>query len=212
MSTPNNHDKRLDQSQPAALNPKQAGALHGSERRNNGVSGAVVLLTALVIFVVVAVELCSGISKAVNAGMLKDASPSGTDAKTMEVRQLGSVPSSPEIHRKLTELTQPLPTPQVQADESNQQDVADLHAREDLLLENYTWEDRAQGKMRIPIERAMALIAQSGLPVAPKVDHAPLLAHDSNPVVARPLTNGFARTGYEQEQAQAQRVGNNRAP
>ena len=45
--------------------------------------------------------------------------------------------------------------------------MADLHAREDLLLNNYSWVDQAQGKVRIPIERAMELIAQRGLPVAP---------------------------------------------
>jgi len=54
------------------------------------------------------------------------------------------------------------------------------------------------------------LIAQSGLPVAPQVDTAPLLTGDSKPVVQVPLTNGFARTGYEQDQALAQKVENER--
>ncbi len=94
------------------------------------------------------------------------------------------------------------PTPRLQTDDGNQ-DVADLHAREDLLLENYSWADRAQGKVRIPIERAMELIAQRGLPVAPAVEHAPLLTGEKKPVMAVPLTNGFARTGYELDQAQA---------
>ena len=39
--------------------------------------------------------------------------------------------------------------------------------REDLLLDNYSWVDRSQGKVRIPIERAMELMPQRGLPVAP---------------------------------------------
>jgi hypothetical protein len=50
----------------------------------------------------------------------------------------------------------------------------------------------------------MALIALNGLPVAPAVTEAPLMAGDSKPVVAVPLTNGFARTGYEHDVAVAQ--------
>ncbi len=69
-------------------------------------------------------------------------------------------------------LTQEFPTPRVQTDDGNQ-DVADLHAREDLLLDNYTRVDGKPGEVRIPIERAMELIAQRGLPVAPAVQQAP---------------------------------------
>jgi hypothetical protein len=51
----------------------------------------------------------------------------------------------------------------------------------------------------------MELIAQSGLPVAPEVDHEPLLTGDSKRVVAVPLTNGFPWTAYELEQTAAER-------
>jgi hypothetical protein len=33
-----------------------------------------------------------------------------------------------------------------------------------------------------------------------------LLTGDTKPVVAVPLTNGFARTGYEQDMAQAEKI------
>ena len=102
---------------------------------------------------------------------------------------------------KVAELTQTFPTPRVQTDDGNQ-DVADLHAREELLLNNYTWADQKAGKVRIPIERAMELIAERGLPVAPTVQTAPLMTGDSKPTVTAPLTNGFAPTSYEQEEAQ----------
>ena len=49
----------------------------------------------------------------------------------------------------------------------------------------------------------MELVAQRGLPVAPAVVEAPLMTGDSEPVVTVPLTNGFARTGYEQDLAVA---------
>jgi hypothetical protein len=78
--------------------------------------------------------------------------------------------------------------------------------REDLLLDNYTWVDQSQGKIRIPIERAIQIIAQQGLPVAPAVQQAPLLAGDQKPAITAPLTSGFARTGYEQDLAAAQKA------
>jgi hypothetical protein len=106
------------------------------------------------------------------------------------------LPSSPELQNKMAELTQQFPTPRVQTDDGNQ-DVADLHAREDLLLENYTRVDGKPGTVRIPIERAMELVAQRGLPVAPAAQKAPLMAGDSVPAIQEPLTNGFARTAYE---------------
>jgi hypothetical protein len=58
---------------------------------------------------------------------------------------LGNLPSSPELQNKMAELTQQFPTPRLQTDDGNQ-DVADLHAREDLLLENYSWADRRRAR------------------------------------------------------------------
>jgi hypothetical protein len=107
------------------------------------------------------------------------------------------------MQNKIAEITQSFPTPRVQLDDGNQ-DVADLHAREDILLGNYSWVDQSKGTVRIPIERAIEIIAQRGLPVAPAVQTQPLMTGDSTPKVTAPLTNGFARTGYEQEQAQSQ--------
>jgi hypothetical protein len=112
------------------------------------------------------------------------------------------MPSNPEMQSKLGEMTEHFPTPRLQTDDGNQ-DVADLHAREDLLLDNYSWVDESTGKVRIPIERAMELIAQRGLPVAKAVTQGPLMTGDKRPVIALPLTNGFARTGYELDQAAA---------
>jgi hypothetical protein len=74
-----------------------------------------------------------------------------------------------------------------------------MHAREDLLLNYYSWIDRSSGKVRIPISRAMEIVAKGGLPVAPAEQTEPLMAGDRAPVVTVPLTDGFARTGYEQQ-------------
>ena len=77
--------------------------------------------------------------------------------------------------------------------------MTDLHGREDLLLDNYSWVDKPGGAVRIPIERAMELTAQRGLPVAPAEQRQALMMGDAEPHVQMPLTDGFARTGYEQE-------------
>jgi len=174
----------------------------GFERSDVGIPGIVVFLTALAIFVAVTGLLCYGIGKVINAHMNKEDGRTAKWTKTVDVRQLGNMPSSPELQNKMAEFTQTFPTPRVQTDDGNQ-DVADLHAREALLLDSYSWVNQSQGKVRIPIERAMELIAQRGLPVAPAVETAPPMTGDNVPTVTVPLTDGFAPTAFEQEEAQA---------
>ncbi len=183
--------------------PEDIDASAGYEQSDVRVTGIIVFLTALAIFVAVIGVLSYGIGKVINARMNKEDGPNTKWTQTVNIRELGNLPNNPEMQHKVAELTQSFPTPRLQLDDGNQ-DVAELHQREDLLLENYSRIDGSQGKVRIPIERAMELIAQRGLPVAPTVQHGPLLAGDMEPVVAVPLTNGFARTGYEQDQAATQ--------
>jgi len=198
----------LDSHEPEDRKPEEIDASKGYEASDVRISGVVGFLVAMSIFAVVTGMLAYGIGKFLNAHMAKEDGPKNKWAAPVDVRPLGNMPSSPELQHKVAELTQQFPTPRLQNDDGLQ-DLADLHAREDLLLENYSWADQAQGsprRVRIPIERAMELIAQRGLPVAPAVEQAPLLTGDSKPVVAVPLTNGFTRTGYEQDQAAAQAV------
>jgi hypothetical protein len=183
--------------------PKDVNASSGYEQTDIKVTGIVVFLTSLLIFVGVAGVLTYGIGKLINARLTKEDGPNNKWTKTADVRELGNLPSSPELQNKIAEITRSFPTPRVQTDDGNQ-DVADLHAREALLLNNYSWVDQSKGKVRIPIERAMELIAQRGLPVAPSTAHVPLLAGEKQPEVTVPLTSGFAPTGYEQEVAAAQ--------
>lgn len=190
----------------ASHGPKEVNASSGYEQTDVKATGIIVFLTSLAIFVAVSGVLTYGIGKLINARMAKEDGPNSKWTKTADVRELGNMPSSPELQNKIAEITKSFPTPRVQTDDGNQ-DVADLHEREDLLLNNYSWVDQTQGgarKVRIPIERAMELIAQRGLPVAPTTQYAPLLADETQPVVTVPLTSGFARTGYEQEVAAAQ--------
>lgn len=198
MPTHNSHD-------PEDRKAEEVDASKGFEASDVRVSGVVIFLLSLCFFAGVTALLAYGIGKAINARMAKEDGPRSKWSQTVDLRPLGDMPNNPEMQNKLAEMTQKFPEPRVQTDDGNQ-DVADLHAREDLLLSNYSWADQTQGKVRIPIERAMELIAQRGLPVATAVEQAPLMTGDAKPAVAVPLTTGFARTGYELDQAAAQAV------
>jgi hypothetical protein len=43
-------------------------------------------------------------------------------------------------------------------------DLLALRAKEEAVLETYAWVDKGRGTVRVPIERAMELLAQRGLP------------------------------------------------
>ena len=185
--------------------PVKVDASLGYEGTDVKVTGIVVFLTALAIFVAVTGVLCIGIGKVINSEMAKADGPVTKWNHPVDVRKLGNLASSPEIQEQFAQLANRFPTPRLQTDDGYQE-ISDMHAKEDLLLENYSRvgaeAGAAQGKgtVRIPIERAMELIAERGLPVAPQAAQVPLLAEDSTPVVKAPLTDGFARTGYEQDQ------------
>ena len=186
--------------QPEDHSPDEIDVEAGYEKTDVGVTGIVVFLVSLGIFVAVTGVLCYGIGYVFNAELNREDGPTNKWTKTADIRQLGNLPANPDMQRKVAEITQQFPTPRVQVDDGNQ-DVTDLHAREDLLLDNYTWVDRSQGKVRIPIERAMELLVESNtLKTVAPVQAAPLLTGDTKQgVVTTPLTDGFARTGYEQD-------------
>ena len=199
------HNEPDDQKVLGSHGPSEIDASAGYEQTDVKVTGIIVFLVSLAILVAVCGVVTYGMGKLINARMNKEDGPNNKWTKTAQIRELGNLPSSPDMQNKVAEITRSFPTPRVQTDDGNQ-DVTDLHQREDLLLDNYTWVDQSQAKVRIPIERAMQIIAQKGLPVAPAVQQSPLLAGDSKPTVTAPITNGFARTGYEQDQAAAQKA------
>ena len=57
------------------------------------------------------------------------------------------------------------PAPRLQ--ENPALDLDALRAREERELSTYGWVDRPRGTVRIPIERAMKLVAERGLPARP---------------------------------------------
>jgi hypothetical protein len=188
----------------------------GYEASDVSATGIAVFLAALLAFVVVFFVFCFGMGKVINNQLVKRDGPANkwNDLEHMPGDVPKNMASNPAMEQQqLQRMTERFPTPRLETDDGNQ-DLADLHVRESLLLDHYSWVDRGQGKVRIPIERAMELIAQHGLPVIPGAQPGNLPSYGESPEGAPmdaasngtvlppvPLTNGFAPTGYEQELA-----------
>jgi hypothetical protein len=201
MPTHSNNPMEHDPTDPQSSRhePEAVDTSLGYEGTDVKTTGIIVFMVCLGIFVAITGGVCYVMGKAINAHMDREDGPNTKWTKTVEIRQLGNLPSNPEMQNKVAELTTSFPQPRVQTDDGNF-DVSVLHAREDILLDNYTWIDQSKGSVRIPIEVAMEIVAKKGLPVAPASEQGqPLMTGDAKPVVTMPLTNGFARTSYEQE-------------
>jgi hypothetical protein len=184
----------------------------GYEVEDVNVGGIVTFVGGLAAFVVVFFFFCFLMGKIINYKILELDGP--TDKWHAAAPSLGATPhgekrddltSNAAMEQKqLSEMANSFPGPRMQADDGNQ-DTADLHAREDLLLDNYSSSSDLQGgAVRIPIERAMQLVVERGLPKpAVAATEAPLMFGETKPVIVAPLTTGFARTGYEQETIEA---------
>ena len=199
-----NHDLGKDAIGGTTPSTERSEGSPGYETTDVNVGGVIVFLAALSGFILVFFVFCFVMGKVINNAFLKEDGP----ADRWHLLQQKIAPqnaggrredlaSNPVMQqRELQQLTDVFPTPRLQMDDGNQ-DLADLHSREDLLLENYSSDS---GTTRIPIERAMELIAQRGLPVvagAAAAGQQQPMAGDSAVAITAPLTNGFARTGYE---------------
>lgn len=186
----------------------------GYEVTDVNTKGVVVFLGGLIGFLAVFFILCYAMGKAINYGLLKQdqdqashnplsaASPRGLQKRGE------SLANNPEqAQRDAAAIVQTFPTPRLPTDDDNQE-TADMHAREDLLLEHYTAADASEGPegtVHIPIERAMQLIVQRGLPAATTQVSAVQgkMSGDRQYTPTAPLTTGFARTAYELDQMES---------
>jgi hypothetical protein len=180
----------------------------GYETQDVNVRGIVVFLGGLAGSLAVFFFLCFFIGKLINSGFVAqdgdvdkwhaNHSLVGDDVRGTKREDLVSNPEMQQ--RELNQIANSFPLPRVPTDDDNQE-LADLHAREDLMLNYYsTAPDMSGGKIRIPISRAMQLVEQQGLGAQSSAADVPapkLMYGDKQEVVTMPLTTGFARTGYE---------------
>jgi hypothetical protein len=173
----------------------------GYETSDVKVGGIAVFLVSLFVFLIIFFVFCFGMGKVINNALVKhDGPPNKWNNFEYSPEGKGKNLESNAVleQQQLRAMTARFPTPQLQMDDGDQ-DVVNLHDREDLLLDHYTWVNQQQGVVRIPIGEAMQIIAQRGLPVASGGPAEPRMTADIEPQVTAPLTNGFARTGYEQQ-------------
>jgi len=186
---------------PMSQAPKYDAEHPGYEIEDVNTKGVAVFLAGLFGTVILFFGACYVIGMAINNALDK------YDGKaTKWTIAAGAVPAGKGDNLKsnaaiqqeqLQQMTTSFPQPRLDTDDGNEA-TTQLHAREDLLLEHYSKVDGQPDTIRIPIERAMELIAQRGLPVASQTAApAQSLAEDNKPEVRLPLTSGFARTGYE---------------
>jgi hypothetical protein len=74
-------------------------------------------------------------------------------------------PTAAASQAELQAIVGRFPQPRLQADPLA--DMNALRAQDELTLNTYGWTDQANGKIHIPIERAMDEVAATGLPVRP---------------------------------------------
>ena len=63
--------------------------------------------------------------------------------------------------------------PQPRLERNERVEIKDFRLKEEQTLNSYGWVDEKAGAVHIPIERAMQLVAQRGLPTIPKAGTAP---------------------------------------
>jgi hypothetical protein len=196
----NDHDLK----QPASHDPHVRDSEHpGYEVTDVNANGIAVFLAGLFGSVLVFFVLCYGIGILINGGIKKEDGPvtkwnrASTFAGPADGKRQDLTSNTAMEQQEFQQMTSTFPEPRLDIDDGNQA-TADLHAREDLLLNNYSVVPGEGESIRIPITRAMEIIAQRGLPVNTQGSTATVeMTGDEKPVIQAPLTSGFARTGYE---------------
>lgn len=189
------------------LDPKQhigdESVREGYEVTDANTGGIIMFLVGLGVSVGVFFVVCYVFGIAINHELNVQDGPISKWKAADQIAPRKAIQSNPQLEQEqLAKLTKEFPYPQVQTDNGDS-DLVALHDREDLLLDYYSWVNEGKGVVRIPIRRAMELIAAQGLPTTPPEQRQPLMTGDSTPTVQMPLTDGFAPTAYDQQMQQA---------
>jgi len=96
----------------------------------------------------------------------------------MEGYEVSHQPAQNPLVRPTVETRQVAPEtilkfPQPRLENNERMELNDFRLKEEDTLDSYGWVDQKAGVVRIPIERAMQLIVQQGLPTTPKAGTAP---------------------------------------
>jgi hypothetical protein len=133
----------------------------GFERQDLSVQAVFAFLIGLALAGVIVYFVIWGIYHGLDAYARRHQPPVNPLVKTVETDT--RVVSPQEVNK--------FPQPRLETNE--RLEINDFRLREEQTLNSYGWVDEKSGVVRIPIERAMELIAQRGLPTTPRVGTAP---------------------------------------
>jgi hypothetical protein len=140
---------------------------HGDyERRDIGVSGVLYFLFGLAVFGFIIHLAMSGFYSYLDKRSNEEqapVSPLVTNAPTDTRHLPAEYKTDAESTNYEKYLEKNFPAPQLETDERTQ--LNKIRVKEEQILNSYDYMDQKAGTVRIPIERAMDLIAQRGLPV-----------------------------------------------
>jgi len=138
------------------------------ERKDISVNGVVVFLIGIAAMVVISyfvVHIFYGVLERHFEAQQAPVSPLVTNAQ-QDTRRIP--PQYGQDYAKY--LKESFPAPQLETDERTQ--LNEVRLREEDILSTYDYVDKGAGTVRIPIDRAMDLLAQKGLPVLPQTGGA----------------------------------------
>ena len=181
------------------FNPQAAPQFHGSnpgaptvghETSDVNVRAVLAFLAVLAVCGVAVFVICLGIYNAFNRYATKQDGPGTTwtesqdRAEAMKAEELRKHQATTnQIEQSQFESrVESFPQPRLQTDDTR--DMQMLRDEEDLQLDNYMWKDRNAGTVVIPIDRAIELTAERGLPS---------VANSQPAAIREPLTMGVVR-------------------
>lgn len=129
----------------------------GYERQDIGVAPILYFLLSLAVAGLVVYFVVNGIYSYLE----KQSEAQQTSVSPLVTNAPADTRKLPSDYRNY--LQQNFPSPQLEIDERNQLDK--IRIEEEQTLSTYDWVDEKGGTVRIPIDRAMDLVAQRGLPV-----------------------------------------------
>ena len=181
----------------------------GYETSDANVRDTAIFLVVLGASLAVVFVLAFGIGKLINMELARQDGPTNKWSQLAGAKP-ANLESDPQMkQQQLQQMVKRFPNPRLETDDGNL-DVAQMHAREDMLLNHYSWVDEQNQTVRIPITRAMQLLAQRGLSVQGQQgaqgqqqagkqqgSSEQAMFGDGSMAVTPPLTDGFARTAPE---------------
>jgi hypothetical protein len=183
------------------FNPQAAPQFHGTnpgaptvghETSDVNVRAILAFLAVLAVSGLAVFGICLGIYNAFNRYVTKVDGPGTTwtasqdRAEAMRAEQLRKAQATTnEVEQAQFESrVESFPQPRLQTDDTR--DMQMLRDEEDLQLDNYMWKDQNAGTVVIPIDRAIELLAERGLPTVANAQPA---------AIREPLTMGVVRVG-----------------